>query len=81
MTKKTYQEVVRGIRTSKEPTMYISEILTEIRQEIKGTDRNDKVVSLLKLLYLNLLGYSFEWAVILINSICSFFRSSMLLKL
>lgn len=63
MTKKSYQEVVRGIRTSKEPTMFISEVLTEIRQEIKGTDRNDKVVSLLKLLYLNLLGYSFEWAV------------------
>ena len=63
MTKKSYQEVVRGIRSSKEPTMYISEVLTEIRQEIKGTDRNDKVVSLLKLLYLNLLGYSFDWAV------------------
>ena len=63
MTKRTYQEVVRGIRTSKEPSMYISEVLTEIRQEIRGTDRTDKVVSLLKLLYLNLLGYSFEWAV------------------
>ena len=63
MTKKSYQEVVRGIRSSKEPTMYISEVLTEIRQEIKGTDRNDKVVSLLKLIYLNLLGYSFDWAV------------------
>ena len=63
MTKKSYQEVVRGIRSSKEPTLYISEVLTEIRQEIKGTDRNDKVVSLLKLLYLNLLGYSFDWAV------------------
>ena len=63
MTKKSYEEVVRGIRSSKEPTMYISEVLTEIRQEIKGTDRNDKVVSLLKLIYLNLLGYSFDWAV------------------
>ena len=63
MTKKSYQEVVRGIRSSKEPTMYISEVLTEIRQEIKGTDRNDKVVSLLKLIYLNLLGYSFDGAV------------------
>ena len=63
MTKKSYQEVVRGIRSSKEPTMYISEVLTEIRQEIKGSDRNDKVVSLLKLIYLNLLGYSFDWAV------------------
>lgn len=43
--------------------MYISEVLTEIRQEIRGTDRHDKVVSLLKLLYLNLIGYTFEWAV------------------
>lgn len=81
MTKKTYQEVVRGIRTSKEPTMYISEILTEIRQEIRGTDRTDKVVSLLKLLYLNLLGYSFEWAVHFHLCHLLLFRSSMLLKL
>lgn len=63
MAKKSYQEVVRGIRSSKDPTMYISEVLTEIRQEIKGTDRNDKVISLQKLLYLNLLGYTFDWAV------------------
>ena len=63
MAKKTYQEVVRGIRTSKNPSMYISEVLNEIRQEIKGTDRSDKVVSLQKLLYLNLLGYTFDWAV------------------
>lgn len=63
MTKKTYQEVVRGIRTSKYPAMYISEVLSEIRQEIKGTDRTDKVVSLQKLLYLNLIGYTFDWAV------------------
>ena len=63
MTKKSYQEVVRGIRTAKDPTMYISEVLTEIHQEIKGTDRNDKVVSLQKLMYLNLLGYTFDWAV------------------
>lgn len=63
MVKKTYQEVVRGLRSTTDPTMYISEVLTEIRQEIRGTDRHDKVSSLLKLLYLNLLGYTFEWAV------------------
>lgn len=63
MVKKTYQEVVRGLRSAGDPTMYISEVLTEIRQEIRGTDRHDKVVSLLKLLYLNLIGYTFEWAV------------------
>ena len=63
MAKKSYQEVVRGIRTAKDPTMYISEVLTEIRQEIRGTDRNDKVISLQKLIYLNLLGYNFDWAV------------------
>ncbi|KAK8827721.1 hypothetical protein WA577_007268 [Blastocystis sp. JDR] len=62
MAKKSYQEVVRGIRTAKDPAMYISEVLTEIRQEIKGTDRNDKVISLQKLIYLNLLGYNFDWA-------------------
>lgn len=81
MTKKSYQEVVRGIRTSKEPTMYISEVLTEIRQEIKGTDRTDKVISLLKLLYLNLLGYSFEWAVSVCFRLGDFFRNFMSLKL
>ena len=53
---------MRGIRTAKDPAMYISEVLTEIRQEIKGTDRNDKVISLQKLIYLNLLGYNFDWA-------------------
>ena len=63
MAKKSYQEVVRGIRTAKDPTMYISEVLTEIRQEIRGTDRNDKVISLQKLIYLNLLRYNFDWAV------------------
>ena len=62
MAKKSYQEVVRGIRTAKDPAMYISEVLTEIRQEIKGTDRNDKVISLQKLIYLNLRGYNFDWA-------------------
>lgn len=46
-----------------DPTAYLSEVLTEIRQEIRGTDRNDKVISLQKLLYLNLLGYTFDWAV------------------
>ena len=80
MTKKSYQEVVRGIRSSKDPTMYISEVLTEIRQEIKGTDRNDKVISLQKLLYLNLLGYTFDWAVSHFFVIRSYHRSFMLSK-
>lgn len=63
MVKKSYQEVVRGLRSSSDPTAYLSEVLTEIRQEIRCTDRNDKVISLQKLLYLNLLGYTFDWAV------------------
>ena len=60
--------------------MYISEVLNEIRQEIKGTDRNDKVVSLQKLLYLNLLGYTFDWAVRAFWRWLLLTRSSMLLK-
>lgn len=44
MVKKSYQEVVRGLRSSSDPTAYLSEVLTEIRQEIRGTDRNDKVI-------------------------------------
>jgi len=56
---KTLQDLVKGIRASKrDTTLYISACLQEIRTELNAADVDTKSNALLKLIFLQMLGYS-----------------------
>lgn len=69
MFEKNLQDIVKGIRNCRDDTekqQYVTKVTNEIKKEISTTDMELKANGLLKLLYLNMLGYEMDWAVLLI---------------
>lgn len=66
MFEKNLQDIVKGIRSCRDDTekqQYVIKVTTEIKEEISKVDMEKKANGLLKLLYLNMLGYEMDWAV------------------
>ncbi|OBZ78815.1 AP-3 complex subunit delta-1 [Grifola frondosa] len=63
MWERTLQDLIRGLRANKkDESKFISQAVDEIRQEIKSKDMELKAAAVLKLTYLNMLGYDMSWA-------------------
>ncbi|PPQ99510.1 hypothetical protein CVT24_005300 [Panaeolus cyanescens] len=63
MWERTLQDLVRGLRANKkDEAKFIAKAVDEIRQEIKGDDMELKAAAVLKLTYLDMLGYDMSWA-------------------
>ena len=63
MFEKTLQDIVKGIRTSRrDTTLYISQCIAEIKDEINSKDMFVKANALQKLTVLHMMGYSMNWA-------------------
>lgn len=59
MFEKTLTDLVRGIRACKRDTgSYISQCISEIKEEIKSTDLEVKTNALQKMTFLQMMGYS-----------------------
>ena len=63
MFEKTLKDVVKGIRASKrDATMFISQCIADIKTEISSSDMFVKANALQKLTFLQMMGYSMNWA-------------------
>ncbi|THV06465.1 Ap3d1 protein [Dendrothele bispora CBS 962.96] len=63
MWERTLQDLIRGLRANKkDEAQFIAKAIEEIRQEIKGDDMELKAGAVLKLTYLDMLGYDMSWA-------------------
>ncbi|CAA7268079.1 unnamed protein product [Cyclocybe aegerita] len=63
MWERTLQDLVRGLRANKkDEAKFIAKAVDEIRQEIKSDDMQLKAGAVLKLTYLDMLGYDMSWA-------------------
>ncbi|KAJ7170232.1 Ap3d1 protein [Mycena filopes] len=63
MWERTLQDLIRGLRANKkDESKFIAKAVDEIRKEIKGEDMELKAGAILKLTYLDMLGYDMSWA-------------------
>ena len=63
MFEKSLQDIVKGIRANKrDPSVYISQVIQEIKQELKSSDPFIKALAIRKLTYLQMMGYDMSWA-------------------
>ncbi|EJU02826.1 Adaptor protein complex AP-3 delta subunit [Dacryopinax primogenitus] len=63
MWERTLQDLIRGLRANKgDENKFVQKAIDEIRVEIKGKDMQLKAGAVLKLTYLNMLGYDMSWA-------------------
>ncbi|TCD71148.1 AP-3 complex subunit delta [Steccherinum ochraceum] len=63
MWERTLQDLIRDLRANKQDeAKFISTAIDEIRQEIKSKDMELKAAAVLKLTYLDMLGYDMSWA-------------------
>eukprot|EP01082_Thalassiosira_pseudonana_P015115 g13563.t1 g13563 contig82:15103-18358(+) len=63
MFEKTLNDLVTGIRTHRRDTaLYISQNISEIKQELKSPDFYTKSNALQKLTFLQMMGYTMSWA-------------------
>ncbi|KAI0964144.1 hypothetical protein AcW1_001032 [Taiwanofungus camphoratus] len=63
MWERTLQDLIRGLRANKtDENKFISQAIDEIRQEIRSKDMELKAGAVLKLTYLDMLGYDMSWA-------------------
>ncbi|KAG6911280.1 hypothetical protein DXG01_002119 [Tephrocybe rancida] len=63
MWERTLQDLIRGLRANKkDEAKFISKAVDEIRAEIKSDDMELKAAAVLKLTYLDMLGYDMGWA-------------------
>ncbi|KAF4604673.1 AP-3 complex subunit delta [Pleurotus pulmonarius] len=63
MWERTLQDLIRGLRANKkDESKFISKAVDEIRTEIKSEDMELKAGAVLKLTYLDMLGYDMSWA-------------------
>lgn len=57
------QDLIRGLRANKkDESKFISQAIAEIRQEVKSKDMELKAAAVLKLTYLDMMGYDMSWA-------------------
>lgn len=63
MWERTLQDLIRGLRANKkDESKFISQAIAEIRQEVKSKDMELKAAAVLKLTYLDMMGYDMSWA-------------------
>ncbi|KAF8899233.1 Ap3d1 protein [Infundibulicybe gibba] len=63
MWERTLQDLIRGLRANKkDESKFIAKAVDEIRSEIKSDDMELKAGAVLKLTYLDMLGYDMSWA-------------------
>ncbi|KIK97687.1 hypothetical protein PAXRUDRAFT_200770 [Paxillus rubicundulus Ve08.2h10] len=63
MWERTLQDLIRGLRANKnDEVKFISQANEEIRREIKSKDMELKAGAVMKLTYLDMLGYDMSWA-------------------
>ncbi|EEB93295.1 hypothetical protein MPER_08072, partial [Moniliophthora perniciosa FA553] len=63
MWERTLQDLIRGLRANrKDEAKFIAKAVEEIRQEIRGDDMELKAGAVMKLTYLDMMGYDMSWA-------------------
>ncbi|KAF8588353.1 Adaptor protein complex AP-3 delta subunit [Ramaria rubella] len=63
MWERTLQDLIRGLRANKKnEARFIAQAVDEIRKEVKSKDMDLKAAAVLKLTYLDMLGYDMKWA-------------------
>ncbi|CAL1694631.1 unnamed protein product [Somion occarium] len=63
MWERTLQDLIRGLRANKQDeAKFIAQALDEIRNEVRSKDMELKAAAVLKLTYLDMLGYDMSWA-------------------
>ncbi|PCH34264.1 Adaptor protein complex AP-3 delta subunit [Wolfiporia cocos MD-104 SS10] len=63
MWERTLQDLIRGLRANKkDEAKFIAQAISEIRQEVKSKDMELKAGAILKLTYLDMMGYDMSWA-------------------
>eukprot|EP00629_Pelagomonadales_sp_RCC1024_P017098 CAMPEP_0119271636 /NCGR_PEP_ID=MMETSP1329-20130426/8147_1 /TAXON_ID=114041 /ORGANISM="Genus nov. species nov., Strain RCC1024" /LENGTH=615 /DNA_ID=CAMNT_0007271687 /DNA_START=221 /DNA_END=2065 /DNA_ORIENTATION=- len=63
MFEKSLQDLVKGIRAHKrDPATFISQAISECKQELKAVDAYVKAQAVRKLTYLQMMGYDVSWA-------------------
>ncbi|KAI0094397.1 Ap3d1 protein [Irpex rosettiformis] len=63
MWERTLQDLIRGLRANKkDEAKFIAKAVDEIRDEVRGKDMELKAGAVLKLTYLDMLGYDMSWA-------------------
>ncbi|KAL0061526.1 AP-3 complex subunit delta [Marasmius tenuissimus] len=63
MWERTLQDLIRGLRSNKkDESKFISKAIEEIRHEIKTDDMELKAGAVMKLTYLDMMGYDMSWA-------------------
>ncbi|KAI6133633.1 adaptin N terminal region-domain-containing protein [Pisolithus thermaeus] len=63
MWERTLQDIIRGLRAHKnDEAKFIAQAMDEIRKEVKSKDMELKAGAVMKLTYLNMLGYDMNWA-------------------
>ncbi|RQM16544.1 hypothetical protein DD237_001040 [Peronospora effusa] len=69
------QDLVKGIRSTKgDVTIYIAQVLQEIKAELRSTDVFLKAQAIRKLTYLHMLGYDMSWAAFHVVEVMSYER-------
>lgn len=75
MFEKNLQDLVKGIRSTKgDVSVYISQAMQEIKNELKSTDPFVKSQAVRKLTYLHMLGYDMCWAAFHVVEVMSYER-------
>ncbi|CAE6534749.1 unnamed protein product [Rhizoctonia solani] len=63
MWERTLSDLIRGLRANKgDESQFIAKAVDEIRTEVKSKDMDLKAAAVLKLVYLEMLGYPMRWA-------------------
>ncbi|KDO18891.1 hypothetical protein SPRG_15843 [Saprolegnia parasitica CBS 223.65] len=75
MFEKTLADLVKGIRSCKgDVSVYISQCMQEIKNELKANDPFIKAQAIRKLTYLNMQGYDMGWAAFHVVEVMSYER-------
>ncbi|KIM26948.1 hypothetical protein M408DRAFT_330313 [Serendipita vermifera MAFF 305830] len=63
MWERTLQDLIRGLRANKnDERKFISQAIDEIRKEVRNKDMETKAGAILKMTFLDMLGYDLAWA-------------------
>ncbi|KAF8488683.1 adaptin N terminal region-domain-containing protein [Gautieria morchelliformis] len=63
MWERTLQDLIRGLRANKkDEPKFIAQAIDEIRREVRSKDMDLKAAAVLKLTYLDMMGYNMAWA-------------------
>ena len=66
------QDLIKGIRNNKkDPSVFISQQIAEIKIELRSTDVHLKAEAVRKITYLQMLGYDISWASFAIVEVMS----------